>query len=116
MVFEDWPGERPKIVGYDAKWADDSPESLSTVRRFGVDAKEPALARRLRDLVHRTWTLFGLRGYARVDFRVSPQGEPTILEINTNPCISPDGGFAAAAEEAGMGYDDLIEEIVKVGL
>jgi D-alanine-D-alanine ligase len=48
-----------------------------------------------------------------VDFRVDENGTPLILEINTNPCISPDAGFAAAAQEAGMEYGDLIEAIVQ---
>jgi D-alanine-D-alanine ligase len=48
-----------------------------------------------------------------VDFRVAEDGVPLILEINTNPCISPDAGFAAAAEEAGMNYGTLIEKIVQ---
>ena len=59
------------------------------------------------------WRLFGLTGFARVDFRVNEDGEPLILEINTNPCISPDAGFAAAAAEAGMSYEALIEAIVE---
>ena len=46
------------------------------------------------------WRLFGLRGYARVDFRVDAQLRPWILEINTNPCLSPDAGFAAALASA----------------
>ena len=39
-----------------------------------------------------------------------------VLEINVNPGIAPDAGFAAAAAEAGIAYDVLIEEIVKVAL
>ena len=42
------------------------------------------------------WRLFDLAGYARVDFRVDSRGQPWILEINANPCLSPDAGFAAA--------------------
>jgi hypothetical protein len=58
------------------------------------------------------WRLFRLTGYARVDFRVDKLGQPWILEINTNPCISPDAGFAAALEQAGIGYDAGIQEIL----
>ncbi len=61
------------------------------------------------------WTAggcFGLRGYARVDFRVDRQGRPWILEINTNPCLSPDAGFAAAVARAGIGLDEAIGTIL----
>ena len=30
-----------------------------------------------------------------------------MLEVNTNPCISPDGGFFAAAVRAGLALPDL---------
>jgi D-alanine-D-alanine ligase len=58
--------------------------------------------------------LFGLRGYARVDFRVDEDGRPWILEINANPCLSPDAGFAAALERAGIGFDQAIQRILEV--
>ena len=39
-------------------------------------------------------------------------GVPLILEINANPCITPDAGFAAAAAEAGLSYGEVIEALV----
>ena len=48
------------------------------------------------------WSLFGLRGYVRVDFRVDDAGQPWILEVNTNPCLSPDAGFVAALKQAAI--------------
>jgi D-alanine-D-alanine ligase len=36
-----------------------------------------------------------------------------VLEINANPCISPDAGFAAALEQAGIGFDRAIEGIIQ---
>jgi D-alanine-D-alanine ligase len=53
-----------------------------------------------------------LKGYARVDFRVDPSGQPWILEVNTNPCLSPDGGFYAAAERASLTFNQVIKRII----
>ena len=111
MRFEQWPQGKPRIVGYDAKWEEDSSGWRGTVRAFGVERDEPELAAKLKSACEQVWKLFALSGFARVDFRVSGDGLPLILEINTNPCISPDAGFAAAAEEAGMNYGALIEAI-----
>jgi D-alanine-D-alanine ligase len=111
MRFERWPQGKPRIVGYDAKWEEDSDGWNGTVRVFGVEQHEPRLATRLRTACEQVWKLFGLSGFARVDFRVGADGVPLILEINTNPCISPDAGFAAAAAEAGLSYEALIETI-----
>lgn len=112
MVFESWPPDRPRIVGYTAKWDNGSFESKQTVRRFGVETMEPALAAKLKSACIRCWDIFELTGYARVDFRVSADGEPLVLEVNTNPGIAPDAGIVAAAERAGMDYDDLIANIL----
>ena len=68
--------------------------------------------RRLSDLAAECWRLFDLRGYARVDFRCDAAGQPWILEINTNPCIAPTSGFAAALQQAGISYDDGIQMIL----
>ena len=58
------------------------------------------------------WQLFGLQGFARVDFRVDTDGGPYILELNPNPCLEPGSGLAAAAGQAGMSYADLVEQIL----
>lgn len=113
MTFERWPAGRPRIVGYSAKWQDDSVESVQTVRKFGVEEAEPELAARLRSLCEQTWFLLGCRGTARVDFRVDAEGNPLVLEVNPNPGIAPDAGLAYAAAEAGLPYPDLIELIVQ---
>ncbi len=116
MTFQKWPADRPRIVSYGAKWDDASFESIQTVRRFGVEEDEQGLAAQLRNLCELSWTLFGCRGTARVDFRVDAEGRPLILEINPNPGIAPDAGLAAAAAEAGLSYADLITRTVEEAL
>jgi D-alanine-D-alanine ligase len=105
------PG-KPRIVGYSAKWAADSDEYRQTPRRFDFPTSDRPLLDRLSDLARACWNEFELRGYARVDFRIDPEGRPWILEINANPCLSPDAGFVAALQQAGIEYPRAIERIV----
>jgi D-alanine-D-alanine ligase len=110
--FTQYPKNRPHIVGERAKWALGSEEEVSTPRRFASAAEDHSLFGELSDLCRRSWKLFGLTGYARVDFRVDSGNRPWILEINANPCLAPDAGFAAAVEQAGLSYADAMERIV----
>jgi D-alanine-D-alanine ligase len=112
MLFHNWDENRPRIVGYDAKWTEASPDYNQTVRQFRSDAEDPALYKKLTELSEAAWRLFRLKGFARIDFRVSEAGEPFILEINPNPCLEPGSGFAAAAEQAGMPYAEIIERVL----
>jgi D-alanine-D-alanine ligase len=116
MRFEEWPLNKPRIVGYRAKWDYDSMESQRTTRAFGVEQDEPALAATLSRLAQRACSLMGLNGYARVDFRVDQDGVPTILEINPNPCLARDAGLAAAASEYGWEYCELLDRILSASV
>ncbi|HXC54623.1 MAG TPA: hypothetical protein VNU97_04965 [Rhizomicrobium sp.] len=116
MRFDDWPADKPRIVGYGAKWDDSLDVNDQMVRAFDTEKNDPVLAAKLRSACERAWKLFDFTGYIRVDFRVTPEGEPLILEINTNPCIAPDAGFAAAGAELGIPYDELIVRLVDTAL
>ncbi len=113
IVFEDWPQEHPRIVGYRAKWDESSPEYRATVRSFEFALRDRALLDRVMAIAQRCWTTFGLRGYARVDFRIDGMGMPWVLEVNANPCLSPDAGFMAAAARCGLGGDEVVAEILR---
>jgi len=112
MQFEDYPPDKPRIVGYAAKWQPDSFEYGHTVRRFALPATDAPLLLEMERLALASWKLFVLQGWARVDFRVDPAGRPWILEVNANPCISPDAGFVAAADRAGVQFERVVERIV----
>lgn len=114
--FSAFPPEKVRIVGYAAKWEEGSFEYHHTPRRFDFPPSDAPLLDRLKQLALDCWNLFHLGGYARVDFRVDPTGQPWILEINTNPCLAPDAGFAAAVAEAGLTYAQAIDRIVQDAL
>ncbi|MCX7038744.1 MAG: D-alanine--D-alanine ligase, partial [Spirochaetes bacterium] len=112
IQFVGYPEGKPRVVGYRAKWVDGSFEYGNTQRRFSFPPEDQPLLAALADLARACWDLFGLRGYARVDFRVDQSGRPWILEINTNPCIAPDAGFMAAAAQAGLTIDEVVARII----
>jgi len=111
MLFEDFPEGKPRIVGYAAKWHEDSFEYSHTVRRFDLPGQDGALVAEMSRQALACWRLFGLRGWARVDFRVDGAGRPFILEVNANPCLSPDAGFAAGLARAGIPFIEAVGRI-----
>ncbi|AEV28747.1 ATP-grasp enzyme, D-alanine-D-alanine ligase [Sphaerochaeta pleomorpha str. Grapes] len=113
MVFLDYPEGKPEIAGYEAKWEEDSFAYTHTKRTFDFPLSDESLLSRLKELSLQCWTLFGAKGYARVDFRVDSQGNPFVLEVNMNPCIASDSGFTAACERAGFPYNAMIEQIIQ---
>ncbi len=108
----DFPPGRKRIVDYRAKWDEESLEYRATRRSFEFAPDDAPLLEGLNSLALQCWRLFELKGYARVDFRVDGEENPFVLEINANPCISPDSGFVAAAARAGIPFPELVERIV----
>jgi D-alanine-D-alanine ligase len=110
----DW-ADRPRIVGYAAKWEPGSFEYQHSERTLDLSPDDPDLAG-LAPLALRVWSAFDLAGYARVDLRIAEDGAPYVLEVNANPCLSPDAGFAAGLEKAGIPYDAAMDRIVEAGV
>ncbi|MDI6777008.1 MAG: hypothetical protein QMD03_07190 [Syntrophales bacterium] len=111
--FDGYPPNKNRVVGYRAKWDEDSFEYHHTPRCFDFPKKDEPLLRNLVELTRRCWHLFRLQGYARVDFRVDQADMPWVLEVNANPCLSPDSGFVAAAAQSGLEFNQIIERIIK---
>jgi D-alanine-D-alanine ligase len=110
--FTGFPADRPQIVDYGAKWLPDDLAFTHTNRRFDFPLADQPLLRQLRDLALSAWRVLSLSGYARVDFRVDAENRPWILEVNVNPCLSPDAGFVATAARDGTDFDGVIAAIV----
>jgi D-alanine-D-alanine ligase len=112
ITFEGFPPDKPHIVGYDAKWQQDSFAYRHTPRRF-LDAADDVLRRQLASVAVRCWHECGLRGYGRVDFRVDADSRPWVIEVNANPCLADDAGFMAAAHEAELSAAQVVDRLLR---
>ena len=112
MIFDGYADDLPRIVSYKAKWEEGTFQYENSKRRFPDDLS-PKLTHNIREAVFGCWNIFGLKGYARVDMRVDSDENVYVLEVNANPCISPDGGFISAALHAGMSNKNIIGDIIK---
>lgn len=111
ISFAKLPKELPKIVTYNAKWISGSDEYKGT---NGVcPAKLPKkISKKLESIALKAYKLMGCRDYARVDFRITKNGTPFVLEVNPNPDICDEAGFARSAKAGGFTYEKIVQEIL----
>jgi len=112
MLFKDFPDGKPTILGYSAKWDESTFEYHHTMRTFDFPESDFPLLEQIKLICRQCWPVFHLRGYARVDFRVDQNNQPYVLEINANPCISPDSGFYNAAIRNGYTFTQVVQRIL----
>jgi len=113
--FSTLPYELPKIVTYEGKWIKHSTYYKHTIPICPAPLDE-VMSSKLKSLALEITTIFGCRDYARVDFRLAKNDIPYVLEVNPNPDISIDAGFARAAEAYGISYDELMLTIIQFAL
>lgn len=92
---------------YDAKYT-----SGTTQYIFPAELDDD-VAQRCRELALDTFHVMGCCGFARVDFRLPPDGEPTVLEINTIPGFTATSLLPKGAAAAGIGFAELCAMIVE---
>jgi D-alanine-D-alanine ligase len=107
--FSAWGDPYSHVVHFDAKWDEESAE-YQTMNVICPAAVESDLAEQIRRVVLAAYTAMGCRDYARVDLRVR-DGVPYVLEVNPNPCLATDGGFANAARVARYDYAHMAHQI-----
>lgn len=115
ISFDTLPDDLPKIVTYDGKWIKDSLYYKNTIPVCPAPLDDE-IAERIKKIALNVSDLFGCRDYCRVDFRLDKNNQPYILEVNPNPDISIDAGFARAAKAYGLSYDELLVKIIEFAL
>ncbi|MBU7005361.1 D-alanine--D-alanine ligase [Phosphitispora fastidiosa] len=78
---------------------------------FAAELPE-AINKEIRGIAARAYRAVGCRGLSRVDFLLSENNEPYVLEINTSPGMTATSLFPDAARAAGISFPDLIERLI----
>ena len=73
---------------------------------------EKDLYREIQNIAKKSCEILNVEGAARVDFILSDDGIPHILEINTIPGLTDHSLLPKSAAAAGLSFDDLIENIL----
>jgi len=107
--FSVWADLYTHVVHFDAKW-DEGCAEYQTMNVICPSPVEADLAERIRTVALAAYATMGCRDYARIDLRVK-DGVPYVLEVNPNPCLATDGGFANAARIAGYDYAHMAHQI-----
>jgi D-alanine-D-alanine ligase len=103
-------------IGYDSDWYDYDTKYLPDRMRLTVPADLPVeTSDRLREIARRAFVATGCAGMARIDFFVDG-GDARVLEVNTIPGFTPTSVYAKLFEAAGIGYRELVERLVALGL
>lgn len=78
---------------------------------------EEEVAAVMRDFASRAFTALGCRDFARVDFRLSEEGYPYVIEVNPLPGLAPGySDFPVSAEAAGIPYPELIARLADTAM
>ena len=115
MTFANMPDSQRRIATERVKW------SAKYQKRVGIDtaaAKDlpDGATERIQHVSKRVYQVLQLSGYARIDLRLSPEGEVYVLEANPNPQIAAAEDFAESAKSAGLPYVALLQRILTTGL
>lgn len=110
--FGYYDDDKVRVFDYNAKWVKDTPEYDNTDIEFEFEGLDSVI-QQMYKIADDCWEIFGLKGYARVDFRVDESGKPFVLEINPNPCISRGIMFDKMMQEGKLDYVDGIKAIIE---
>ncbi len=75
-----------------------------------------AAQKQIQELAVKTFQALDCRGTSRVDFLLTAEEKPYILEVNTIPGMTETSLFPDAAKAAGISFDDLVEKIYLLAL
>jgi len=111
IVFEQMPEDEPKFATFKAKW-DDAYRKKWGIKNGPARELPPGMEEKLARLARKIYRVLNIRGFGRIDVRLTPSGEIVTIEANPNPSLAREDDFAEAAAAAGVDYNALIQKIL----
>ena len=115
MNFGTLPPEVARIATSSVKW-DRSYQKKHKITTHAAKDLDDATLERISKICKRVYRALSLSGYARMDLRMTDQGEIYVIEANANPNIEYGEDFAESAESIGISYEALLQRIINLGL
>jgi len=115
LIFAREDTDAQRIATYRVKWDEKYREARGLDYQF-ARTLPAGMAEYIERLAKRIYRILELSSYARMDLRLSSQGQLYVLEANPNAAIANNEDVAFSAERAGMSYEDLIQKILNLGL
>jgi D-alanine-D-alanine ligase len=115
ITFHGVSDDDPKIATYKAKWDPKYRRKWGITNRFAKNIPDDVRAR-IENICKRTYRLLHIRGWGRIDLRLTPDNEVVIIEANPNPFLAKEEDFAESAMRAGYSYEKLMDKILGLGL
>jgi D-alanine-D-alanine ligase len=115
MLFPGMPEDVVRIATNKVKFDHKYQEKYGITTKAAEDLPA-ALITRIQSVCKRVYRALSLSGYARMDLRLSDQGQVYVLEANANPNLEYGEDFAESAELVGIKYEDLLQRIINLGL
>jgi len=113
IKFHAMPDESPKIATYKAKWDEKYRKKWGIKNEFAENL-DKELINKIRKVSKRIYRSLLVRGYVRIDLRLTDEGKVVFLEANPNPILSADEDFASSAKKYGYSYPELIQKIINL--
>src|SRR3989454_5143550 len=114
LVIEKLPEGAPNIDTSKLKWDPAYQEKVGVVTKAADLPK--AVVKKIENLSKKIYRILFLSGYARLDYRLTDDGNLYLLEANPNPQIAFGEDFADSAKHCGIDYEALLQKIITLGL
>ena len=115
LVFTKLRDEAPRIATGKVKWDTAYRKQVGAETHVANDLPS-GLEKKIPHLCKRIYRALSLSGYARLDLRLTPDGQVFLLEANPNPELAYGEDFSESAEAASVDYEALLQRILNLGL